>query len=118
MRVGFEWSTAAGIANKVNEELQEFLVEVAPPDKADSQDPAAQERVVEEFGDLLFTLAQYSRKLGFNAETALAAANEKFMKRFKYLEGLARSEHLETPLGEIGQEILEKLWVRAKIATR
>ncbi len=118
VRVGFEWSTAAGIADKVNEELQEFLVEVAPPEKADSQDPAAQERIVEEFGDLLFTLAQYSRKLGFNAETALAAANEKFIKRFKHLEGIARSEFPSTPLAELGQDCLEKLWVRAKLATR
>lgn len=118
VRVGFEWSTAADIAGKVNEELQEFLVEVAPHDKAESQDPAAQERVIEEFGDLLFTLAQYSRKLGFNAETALAAANEKFMKRFKHLEGLAKTEYPQIPLDEIGQETLEKLWVRAKVATR
>lgn len=118
VRVGFEWSTAADIAGKVNEELQEFLIEVAPHDKAQPQDPAAQERVIEEFGDLLFTLAQYSRKLGFNAETALAAANDKFTKRFKHLEGLAKSEHPQTPLGELGQETLEGLWVRAKIATR
>ncbi len=118
-RVGFDWGTRDGVAEKVREELGEFLHELSPLQPSQTSPDAAvdQEKVFEEFGDLLFTLAQYSRHLGFNAEEALAAANGKFMRRFAYLEGLARAEHGSKPLGDLGPETLEGLWQRAKAAT-
>lgn len=109
-RIGFDWDSAAGVADKVREELNEFLAE-APGDASATTN---QSRVEEEFGDLLFTLAQQSRHLGFNAEQALAAANAKFSKRFKILESLAEAQHPGTPLGELSQDQLQNLWVTAK----
>jgi len=119
-RVGFDWGTKEGVAEKVKEEVGEFFAELKPqPVDSSSSAPAIDyERVFEEFGDLLFTLAQYSRHLGFSAEEALAAANTKFMKRFKTLEGLARSTHGSIPLGQLTSAQLEALWQQAKLACK
>lgn len=111
-RVGFDWDSAEGVAEKVREELTEFLEEAAPQTAGRANHNS--ERIEEEFGDLLFTLAQQSRLLGFNAEEALAAANAKFSKRFKALENLAVEQHSDTPLGSLSAEQLQALWLKAK----
>ena len=116
-RVGFDWASTEGVADKVREELAEFLDELP-----DQNNPAVnqagksfdKELVFEEFGDLLFTLAQESRHLGFNAEEALAAANAKFMKRFKMLEQIATEENPDKPLNTLTMQQLEDLWQKAK----
>lgn len=116
-RVGFDWTSTAGVATKVKEELTEFLNELPDPN-----DPTKncggksfdKELVFEEFGDLLFTLAQESRHLGFNAEEALAAANTKFMKRFKILEQVAKDDHPDQSLNALSMDQLEALWQKAK----
>lgn len=116
-RVGFDWASTEGVADKVREELAEFLDELP-----DQNNPALnrsgksfdKELVFEEFGDLLFTLAQESRHLGFNAEEALAAANAKFMKRFKILEQIATDENPDKPLNTLTMQQLEDLWQKAK----
>jgi len=119
-RVGFDWSNSGHVAEKVNEELQEFLAEL-PANQNDLKnahgDKVDESKIFEEFGDLLFTLAQEARHLGFNAEEALAAANAKFLKRFKSLEALASQEAPGKPLGGRSPEELEELWQRAKKAT-
>jgi ATP diphosphatase len=109
-RVGFDWSDAAGVVEKIREEVQEFLTEA----KEGAKNTENKSRMQEELGDLLFTLAQYSRHLGFNAEDALRAANTKFINRFKALEQLARERHGNTALSELGPEALEALWAEAK----
>ena len=119
-RVGFDWKTTDGVAEKVQEELQEFLLEL--PDTTRSGlnragKPFNTELVFEEFGDLLFTLAQESRHLGFNAEEALLAANAKFLGRFKALEQIATQEHPNTSLNTLTVEQLEALWQKAKNQT-
>lgn len=119
-RVGFDWKTTDGVAEKVQEELQEFLLEL--PDTAGSGlnrggKPFNKELVFEEFGDLLFTLAQESRHLGFNAEEALVAANAKFLGRFKALEQIATQEDPNTSLNTLTVEQLEALWQKAKNQT-
>lgn len=111
-RVGFDWDSAEGVAEKVREELTEFLEEAAP--QTGGRANQSSERIEEEFGDLLFTLAQQSRLLGFNAEEALAAANAKFSKRFKALENLAVEQHSGTPLGSLSADQLQALWLKAK----
>jgi ATP diphosphatase len=117
-RIGFDWGTKDAVADKVREELGEFLHELSPttPGPGPSEGAIDPDRVFEEFGDLLFTLAQYSRHLGFSAEEALVAANNKFMKRFKQLEGFAKADHGSKSLGDLGQEVLERLWQRVKTA--
>lgn len=105
-RIGFDWGTKEGVADKVQEELAEFLSEIPARNSA---------KVVEEFGDLLFTLAQYSRHLGFSAEEALHVANQKFLSRFKEVESLAHERYRDTPLSELGASTLESLWEEAKV---
>jgi MazG family protein len=76
-RVGFDWPDAGAVAGKVREELTELTSELA----AGQQDAAS-----EELGDLLFALAQYSRHLGLDPESALRLANRKFERRFAAME--------------------------------
>lgn len=116
-RVGFDWKTTDGVAEKVQEELEEFLQELPDPNKPGLNrggNPLKKEGLFEEFGDLLFTLAQESRHLGFNAEEALAAANLKFLGRFRSVERLAASEYPSKTLDALSVEQLEALWQQAK----
>jgi ATP diphosphatase len=76
-RVGFDWPDAAGVREKINEELRET-------DEA----PDARSRA-EEIGDLLFAVANWSRHLGTDPEEALRLANAKFERRFRAMETLA-----------------------------
>ncbi|NDC36671.1 MAG: nucleoside triphosphate pyrophosphohydrolase [Proteobacteria bacterium] len=102
-RVNFDWITAEDIKEKVQEELQEFLT--APSTDRDHQE--------EEFGDLLFTLAQLARKLGFNSEELLQRANQKFIERFKKLETLAGNDR-----NSWERERLEQLWAQVKASEK
>jgi nucleoside triphosphate diphosphatase len=78
--VGFDWSGAGDVVNKMQEELDELrqVMEAAAP--------IEHSRAEEEMGDLLFTIANLSRKLGIEPETALRKANDKFTRRFGTLE--------------------------------
>ena len=86
-RVGFDWPSLAPVFDKMREETAE-LAEVALAadprgDGGPAPDPA---RVVEEFGDLLFVMANVGRHLGIDPETALRAANAKLTRRFAHIE--------------------------------
>ncbi len=104
--VGFEWHTTRDVVAKIQEEVDE-LKEVV-----DAPGPIDQARAEEEMGDLLFSIAQLSRRLGIEPETALRKADDKFTKRFGRLEqsvaGSGRAMK-ETPL-----EDLEAEWQRLK----
>lgn len=119
-RVGFDWGTRDNVAEKVHEELAEFLNEVTSAPQQPPLEPAApaSDRACEEFGDLLFTLAQYARHMGFNAEEALTRANNKFTTRFRELERLATERFGERPLAELKPADLEALWQSAKARLR
>jgi nucleoside triphosphate diphosphatase len=78
--VGFDWVRAADVVDKIREEVDE-LAEVAT-----SGDRPDQARAEEEMGDLLFAIANLSRKLGIEPEAALRKANEKFTGRFDAME--------------------------------
>jgi MazG family protein len=78
--VGFEWSTTRDVVAKIQEEVDELREVVDAPGAVD------QARAEEEMGDLLFSIAQLSRRLGIEPETALRKADEKFTKRFGMLE--------------------------------
>lgn len=103
-RVGFDWDNGAEVTKKIEEELQEFLSAACK-----KQDKSLLE---DEFGDLLFTLAQLARKLDLNAEDALRKANDKFMRRFKEMERSGRE------LKDLTFEELHELWDRAKESCR
>jgi MazG family protein len=78
--VGFEWHTTRDVVAKIQEEVDELreVVEAAGP--------VDQARAEEEMGDLLFSIAQLSRRLGIEPETALRKADDKFTTRFGRLE--------------------------------
>jgi len=75
--VGFDWARTQDVVDKIEEEVAELRAAVASEGSARSE---------EEMGDLLFSIANLSRKLGIDPESALRKANEKFTKRFTALE--------------------------------
>lgn len=102
-RVGFDWQEAKDVVAKIKEELGEL-------EEALTSKDANQEALAEELGDLLFALAQYSRKLGLVAEDTLQAANRKFTERFKAME----QSNGGAPLDELSNDKLEELWEEVK----
>ena len=104
--VGFDWARAEDVVAKIQEEVDE-LREVVDG----AADPA---RAEEEMGDLLFAIANLSRKLGIEPETALRKANDKFTRRFGVLERTV-TESGRT-MRDMSLEALEEEWQRAKSA--
>jgi len=113
-RVGFDWPDARGVREKVTEELQE--VDAAVAAAGGGAGAGSSPEVVEEMGDLLFALANWSRHLKLDAEAALRAANSKFERRFQDMEALARDRGLA--LEGLSPEEWEGLWLEAKQAER
>jgi ATP diphosphatase len=104
-RVGFDWPNAAGILEKLSEELGEL----AEARRLPQDDPS----VREELGDVFFTLVNLSRALGIDAETAMREANEKFHKRFSFME--ERATKNGKSISDLSFDELEALWQLAKI---
>jgi nucleoside triphosphate diphosphatase len=105
-RVGFDWPDARGVRDKVLEELREVDTAVATAVDSNSRE------VVEEVGDLLFALANWSRHLQIDAEEALRAANSKFERRFRAMESFARGRGAD--LDKLTAAQWEELWEEAK----
>jgi tetrapyrrole methylase family protein/MazG family protein len=99
-RVGFDWEDISGVIDKLAEEVSEFK-------QADSQ-----ERKGQEFGDLLFTLANIARRLGIDLESALREANRRFYHRFSCMEELCRQRGLN--FAELSFDEQNALWDEAK----
>jgi MazG family protein len=103
--VRFDWDGAEGVLAKIDEEMLELRQARA------GGDPAA---VVEEIGDLLFSVAQFARHAGVDPEAALRRANAKFERRFRRMESWL-AEQGRSPAGASADE-LETLWAKAKRA--
>lgn len=102
--VGFDWPDAAGSRSKIDEELAEFESALS------TDDETAQK---EELGDLLFSVVNYSRLLGFEPEAILRASNRKFISRFSRMEKVLKENGLS--LDEADLHIMENAWQQAKI---
>jgi MazG family protein len=100
---GFDWPDAISVRPKIDEELAELEVALA------GGGHAAQ---LEELGDLLFSLVNWSRHLGLDAEAALRAANAKFERRFAVMERSAAARG--TALAALDAAGWEQLWQEAK----
>jgi len=98
--VGFDWENVEDILDKLAEEIAEIRRAVDH-----------QERV-NEFGDLLFTMANIARRLDIDLETALRSANQRFYRRFSYMEELCRKRKLN--IGDLLLDEQNKLWEEAK----
>jgi XTP/dITP diphosphohydrolase len=101
--VGFDWEESHQVWDKVQEELQEFQVEVRNGN---------QEKMEAEFGDVLFSMINYARFLNINPEDALERTNKKFIKRFQYLE--SKSKELGKSLSDMSLSEMDVFWEEAK----
>ena len=113
-RVGFDWPDAAGVREKVAEELRE--VDEAVAAAGGGAGAGSSPEVVEEMGDLLLAVANWSRHLKIDAEDGLRAANSKFERRFRDMEALAHQRGLA--LEQLGAQEWEGLWQEAKLGER
>ena len=104
--VGFDWAQAGDVLDKIEEEVGEVRREV------ESGATGHLSRAEEEMGDLLFAIANLSRKLGIEPEAALRRANEKFTTRFDAMEGAfaARGKLLS----DASLHEMEREWQRVK----
>lgn len=101
-RVGFEWPEVSGVIAKIREETTELEAEL----QAATVD---HDKVAAELGDLLFVLANLARRLERCPEQLLRQANDKFCRRFAYIE-----QHAPQPLAEQGLATLDGFWQQAK----
>jgi len=101
--VGFDWEQPEQVWQKVEEELNEFKVEVAK-NNTDAMES--------EFGDVLFSLVNYARFVNINPENALERTNKKFSKRFQYLESKAKA--LKKDLKDMTLSEMDVFWEEAK----
>ncbi|EEM13185.1 hypothetical protein bmyco0003_520 [Bacillus pseudomycoides] len=102
-KVGFDWDDVQPMMDKAFEELKEFEQEVAKMDK---------EKMLGEFGDLLFAFVNIARYYKLDPEEALRTTNEKFMRRFIYME--AKVAEMNKEMQELTLEQMDALWEEAK----
>ena len=104
-RVGFDWPDILQVLEKIDEETRELV---------EAKQHLSQDKINEEFGDLLFSIVNLGRHLGVDSEEALKKTNRKFTERFRFIEDSISSRGLkleETPLEE-----MEDLWQISKKA--
>lgn len=105
-QVGFEWENKEDVFKKIEEEMNELSEVVGTKE---------QDKIEEEFGDVMFSLINYARFLQVDAETALERTNKKFIRRFKQMEQMAweKNKHLNemslTEMDAIWNEIKNKI---------
>lgn len=100
---GFDWPNKDGAFEKLAEEMQELQTAVQNQDE---------ENIFEELGDLLFSVVNVSRFLKVDAEEAMTAATDKFIKRYKKVETLANEQGIEMQTASLDE--LNRLWDQAK----
>ena len=101
--VGFDWTDAAPVIDKIHEELQEL---------AQARQQADSDAIEDELGDVLFSCVNLARHLHINAEHALRRATDKFNQRFRWLEQALDADGLAA--AEVDATTLEQYWQRAK----
>lgn len=113
-QVGFEWDNREQVWAKVEEETNELKEAINDRDQAldKVQQEELQQRVEEEFGDLVFSLINYARFLKIDAENALERTNKKFISRFKKMEEEAKKEGQK--LAEMSLDEMDAIWNRIK----
>jgi XTP/dITP diphosphohydrolase len=101
--VGFDWEKKEDVWKKVKEEIAEFEAEVGNMDK---------EKAISEFGDVIFSLVNAARLYHINPDNALERTNQKFIRRFNYVE--EHSIKAGKNLNEMSLEEMDLLWEEAK----
>jgi XTP/dITP diphosphohydrolase len=103
--IGFDWQNKNQVWDKVQEEIEEFQREEKKNDT---------EKMEEEFGDVLFSLVNYSRFVNVNPEDALEKTNKKFIRRFQFMEQKIKEDGLD--LSKLSFEQMNNFWDMAKVA--
>jgi len=101
-RVGFDWAEDEGVVEKLAEEVREL------------GEAETAERRSEEYGDILFTLANIARRQGVDLESALRQSNRRFYRRFAHMEAACRARGVR--LGDLSFAEQNLLWEDAKRA--
>jgi XTP/dITP diphosphohydrolase len=101
--VGFDFANKKDVWNKVKEELAEFEAEVEVDDKM---------KMEAEFGDLLFSLVNYSRHIDINPEDALERTNKKFRARFQGMEQMIHAD--DKKLSDMNLSQMDVYWEKVK----
>lgn len=101
--VGFDWDKREDVWIKVYEEIEELKAEMDKGDK---------ERALEELGDFIFAIVNAARLYKLNPDTALELTNQKFMKRFGYIEQTAKANGKS--LDDMSLKEMDILWNEAK----
>ncbi|MBK8093115.1 MAG: nucleoside triphosphate pyrophosphohydrolase [Verrucomicrobiaceae bacterium] len=102
-RVGFDWPDAKPVIDKIREETTELEEAIQSGNAA---------HIEEEIGDLFFSVVNLARKLGIESESALAAANDKFTRRFHAMEMHLREKGRE--LGQLSLTEMDEAWDAVK----
>lgn len=102
--VGFDWKEKEDVWDKVQEELEELKVELGKGDKENS---------TRELGDFIFSVINAARLYKLNPDNALEKTNQKFIRRFNYVEdhSLKQGKNLK----DMSLEEMDKLWDEAKL---
>ena len=106
-RVGFDWPDAGQVLDKIAEETRELV---------EARDSLPAEKVAEEFGDLLFVMANLARHLDVDPEAALRGANAKFTRRFRFIEAALADAGRRPQDSDLAE--MDALWNAAKAAER
>lgn len=106
-RVGFDWPSTSDVIAKITEEATELV---------EARDTLSKAEVEEEFGDLMFVMANLGRHLGLDPEAALRAANAKFTRRFEGVE--ARLAAMGKTPADSDLTEMDALWDAVKIDER
>jgi len=116
-RVGFDWPSLAPVFDKLKEELSELENAVASgAGETASGSAADREKIEEEFGDLLFVVANVARHLKIDPEGALRAANQKFIRRFGRIEASLAADGRSPAQSTLAE--MDRLWDQAKAEER
>ena len=102
--VGFDWEEPQQVFEKLQEELGELQHEIHDNN---------QDKIEEEFGDVLFSMINYARFLKVDPDSALERTNKKFIKRFQYLE--SKSKELNKSLEDMTLAEMDIFWEEAKL---
>lgn len=102
--VGFDWDNKDQVMDKIMEEIGELKEAIEQQDEKSTE---------LEFGDVLFAMINYSRFIKVDAEQALEKTNQKFMKRFRWMENYATQQQLD--MHSMNLEQLDEIWNIAKV---
>jgi tetrapyrrole methylase family protein/MazG family protein len=102
-RVGFDWPDYQGALDKTREELSELKSAITDGERL---------KITEEVGDLIFSTVNLARLLGVEPEGALSKTSAKFIRRFKYVEDMAKTKGKE--LSHFTLAEMDKWWEEAK----